>query len=75
MIFRPESILAQLARDGVDMAAIRARYERLFPDRLDPTSANDLLWFVRFAVDRRKYLNSIARLDRQFAVTGLPRWA
>lgn len=75
MIFPPDALLAQLGRDGVDMAAMQARYERMFPDRLDPTSAEDLLWFARFAVDRRKYLNSIARLDRQFALTGRPRWA
>jgi len=75
VIFPPAAILAQLARDGVDLHALRARYERMFPDRLDAISAQDLLWFVRFAVDRRKYLNSIARLDRQFALTGLPRWA
>jgi len=75
MIFPPAAILDQLARDGVDLDAMQARYERLFPDRLDATSAQDLLWFVRFAVDRRKYLNSIARMDRQFALTGRPIWA
>ena len=30
MIFPPAAILAQLARDGVDLHALRARYERLY---------------------------------------------
>jgi hypothetical protein len=64
MTFPPEALLAQLAHNGVDIFALQCRFERMFPHRLDPTSANDILWFARFAVERRKYLRAIDALER-----------
>ena len=64
MTFPPEALLAQLARDGVDIFALQCRFERMFPNRLDATSANDILWFARFVIDRRKYLRAIDALER-----------
>jgi hypothetical protein len=63
-------MLNQLSADGVDMQAMRERYERLFPRRLDPVTPNDLLWFARFVVDRRKYLRALDVVERRVAVGG-----
>jgi hypothetical protein len=70
MTFPPQLMLDQLAADGVDMQAMRERYERIFPRRLDPVTPNDLLWFARFVVERRKYLRALDAVERRVAVAG-----
>ncbi len=66
-IFPPQVVLDQLDSDGIDIKAMRDRYERMFPSRLCETSDNDLLWFARFAVDRRRYLRALDAVEQRVA--------
>jgi hypothetical protein len=68
MAFPPKLMLDQLSADGVDMQALRERYERLFPRQLDPVTPNDLLWFARFVVNRRKYLRALDAVERRGSI-------
>jgi hypothetical protein len=70
MTFPPQLMLDQLAADGVDIQVMRERYDRLFPRQLDQVTPNDLLWFARFVVDRRKYLRALDVVERRVAVGG-----
>ncbi len=67
MTFEPRIMLDQLASDGIDIKAMRHRYERMFPSRLCETSDNDLLWLARFAVDRRRYLRALDAIEQRVA--------
>jgi hypothetical protein len=69
MTFPPEVMVEQLAADGVDIQAMRERYERIFPRHLDPVTPNDLLWFARFVVERRRYLRALDVVERRVYAT------